>query len=185
MVFLRRPASPITILVLVAIGAFSVGFGGTGAYLAVSRTLSNQTTTGLDDPGSPSAPAVEETTTAAPLPCPQFTADAVRQSGGPGNLVELRWVQGARPGGLGGEAWICRDDDGRLYYQGHDLTGPATAATSSNTILIGGSVRGEVFLDGDIYVATNGQTRYLVGPDVFAIVNNGNRTDFTDLIQRP
>lgn len=173
------------IIVLVAIGAFAVGFGGTGAYLAVSQTLSNQTGAGPDDGGTSSAPVVEETTEAPQTPCPAFTIEAVRQSGRPGELVEVRWVQGTRPNGLGGEAWICRDSDGTLYYQGHDLTGPATAATSNNTILIGGSIRGEVSLEGETYVATNGATRYLVGPDTFAIINNGNRSDFTNLAQRP
>jgi hypothetical protein len=172
------------IILLVAIGGFAVGFGGTGAYLAVSQALAGETPAGPDQAGASTTPAVV-TTSDGGQPCPAFTIEAVRESGGPGDLVEVRWVQGTRPSGLGGEAWICLDSDGTLYYQGHDLNGPATAGTSNNTILIGGSVRGEVTRDGENYVATNGGTQYLVGPGTFAVVNDGRREDFTGLEQRP
>jgi hypothetical protein len=120
----------------------------------------------------------------APTPCPQITIDAVKAVGRPGNLVQVIYVEGSQQGSAGAEAWICRDTDDMLYYQGHDKDGPATAATSNSTILLGTPVRGSVVLEGSTYVASNpspggGATQYLVGPDVFAIVEStGNRIDF-------
>jgi hypothetical protein len=108
----------------------------------------------------------------------------VKAAGRPGNLVQVIYVEGSQQGSAGAEAWICRDTDDMLYYQGHDKDGPATAATSNSTILLGTPVRGSVVLEGSTYVASNpspggGATQYLVGPDVFAIVEStGNRIDF-------
>lgn len=178
----RRPVRPAVIVAVAAVSAFAAGLAGTATYLGVSWYLQERSST-----AGPTAlgETIPPETTVAARPCPQFTIDAVVAAGGPGNLVEVRYVQGARPSGLGGEAWICRDSDDTLYYQGHDRNGPATAATSGNTILLGGSFPGAVTRDGETYVATNGGTQYLVGPDTFAIVNNGNRQDFTNLDQRP
>ena len=164
------------IIVLVAIGAFAVGFGGTGAYLAVSQTLSNQTGAGPDDGGTSSAPVVEETTEAPQRPCPAFTIEAGRQSGRPGELVEVRWVQGTRPNGLGGEAWICRDSDDTLYYQGHDIDGEPWIE-GENVIVVGGGINGSVVQDGSAYVATVSFGQYRVSPTEFRLIgNNGTET---------
>lgn len=159
-------------IVLVAIGAFAVGFGGTGAYLAVSRALGGQTPTGPGQAGASST----ATSTPAEQPCPDFTIDRVRAEGRPGNLVEVLHVRGTKSNGDEGEAWICRDSDGTLYYQGHDIDG-APLAEGENAIIVGGGINGDVVQDGSTYVATVSFGQYRVSPNEFRLVgNNGADT---------
>ncbi len=164
---LRRSVSPALVLVLAGAGGLLTGFGGTAAYLSVSSYLAEPsappgdgggTDGGATDPSSP------DPTGGAPAaaPCPQATIDAVRRAGEPGDLVIVayargRVVQGGQIG-LEGEAWICQDSDGDLYYQGHDLTGDPPGP--SNTILLGQGIDGQLAPDGSAYVATraNGGT---------------------------
>ena len=74
-------------------------------------------------------------------------------------------------GAAGAEAWICRDSDGILYYQGHNKAGPATLATSDYTILLGTPILGSVAQNGATYTATNpsstggGSTQYIVSAE--------------------
>lgn len=102
---------------IAAVGAFAVGLAGTGAYLVVSRSLQDETaaTPGQTTPTDPGA------TTTPEQPCPDFTIGRVRAEGRPGNLVTVLYVRGTKANGEEGEAWICRDSDGTLYYQGHDI----------------------------------------------------------------
>ncbi len=85
----------------------------------------------------------------------------------------------------GAEAWICRDSDGTLYYQGHNKAGPATVATGDYTILLGTPIRGTVTQDGSTYTATNpsndgGSTQYIVSAEKLTLVlPSGARTDYT------
>ncbi len=176
-----RRVNPALAWVLVIVAA---AVAGVGAYLGVGRLLDAEASDTPTTPSGSQSPGPIDASTGAPTPCPQITIDAVKAVGRPGNLVQVIYVEGSEQGGAGAEAWICRDSDDMLYYQGHDKNGPATAATSNSTILLGTPIRGSVVLEGSTYVASNpspngGATRYLVGPDVFAIVEqSGQRTDF-------
>jgi hypothetical protein len=177
----RRPASPAAVVALCAIGALLAGAAGTAAYLGLSHYLRHQ-------PVADPVPTSTAGTTAPPAgdPCPTYTITAVKDSGGPGRLTIVLYVEGTHAGLATAEAWICRDTDGTLYYQGHDETGPPTAATSANTILLGGTVKGTVEPDGPTtYVATNGPTSYRVSPTEFAVITAAGRTDFTITTVRP
>jgi hypothetical protein len=170
----RRPASPAVVVVLAAVGALLAGVAGTGSYLGVSNYLRNQPPT--QGPGGGGT----QTSAAAPKSCPEFTASQVRNSGQPGELTVLMYVRGPHQGSrVDGEAWICRDSNGTLYYQGHDLDGE-TPEIDVNTILVGGAIRGTVSLQGSTYVAAVQNGAYRVSCEEFAFVNNGgSRSDYT------
>jgi hypothetical protein len=91
--------------------------------------------------------------------CPQISErDAKKQ------LIQVRYIKTYRS-----EVWICRDPDGGLWYQGHDLSG----ALDSNThgLLLSGVSKRE----GSLYVATNDKdgTEYQVYSDKLVIKQNG------------
>jgi hypothetical protein len=180
----RRPASAALIVSLAAVGALVAGAAGTGAYLGLSEYLHNRTVAGGPGPGGPTtATRAPTTTTAAAQPCPDYTIAAVRAKGGPGALVTVIYVKGALAGVASAEAWICRDSDDTLYYQGHELAGGTpTAATSQYTILLGGLVRGTVVQEGGVYNAySNGRSgfHYEVSRTTFAKVQaDGSRSDY-------
>jgi len=186
----RRPASTSLIVSLAAVGAVVAGAAGTAAYFAVGQYLENRTVAnGPDDPGAPTTTTPPSTTPAAE-PCPDFTIAAVKESGRPGNLTTVIYVKGRLDGQDSAEAWICRDSDGELYYQGHELIGgPPTAATSRYTVLLGGDVAGEVTVEGTTYRAytdKNPGYHYEVSPGTFAKVQaNGRRSDYEVVEVRP
>jgi hypothetical protein len=117
---------------------------------APSTTVPAPTATATKPSVSPSASGKDPATF-----CPALTEQAVRAAGLAGGLQLLRYVQGDGTGSVAGaEAWVCRNTDGVLFYQGHRQTGPFTAATSNDTILVGAGVAGKVVLDGDEFVAS-------------------------------
>jgi hypothetical protein len=107
--------------------------------------------------GSSSKPSTTPSPTADPgRSCPALTEQAVRAAGQIGGLKLLLYVSGdGVDAQAGAEAWVCQNTDGVLYYQGHRRTGPFTAATSTDTLLIGAGVRGNVVRSGTEFVATN------------------------------
>ncbi len=170
--------------VLVAVLALLAGAAGTSAYLLVGRYFDGQAQATSPRPSRSSTPASTTPTNAAD-PCPQFTVDAVRDAGRPGNLVRVIYVEVELADTAGAEAWICRDSDGTLYYQGHNKDAPATAATSDNTILLGTPINGSVTQNGSTYTATNpsstggGTTQYIVSREKLTLVlPSGARTDY-------
>jgi hypothetical protein len=165
------------IVLLAAVGAFAVGLAGTGAYVAVSRYLQDQNNTAGPDQLGETGTATPTTTPATPVePCPEFTIDRVQAEGRPGNLVTELYVRGTKANGDEGEAWICRDSDDRLYYQGHDIDGQPFAE-GENAIVVGGGINGDVTQDGSAYVATTSFGQYRVSPTEFRLVgNNGVET---------
>lgn len=180
----RRPASPGLIVTLAAAGALVAGAAGTGAYLGVSAYLDNRPGTG--DPTDPSStqttgPGESPSGPSAPA-CPEEIAAAVRDEGGLGELTQVIYVKGALDGRASAEAWICRDSDGTIYYQGHELAGPFVGGRSPYTILLGGDVEGSVAVDGNVYRAYPGGNsgfHYEVSPGTFAKVEaNGQRRDY-------
>jgi hypothetical protein len=183
----RRRISP----ALIAVVLLLAGASGTGAYLvarqviAQSDTVANgPTTTRSTSAAAPAVPPVGTSPAAAnpvqtsfPPPtadaCPAFTVAAVKAAGRPGSLKLVLYVEAALSGTGGAEAWICEDSDGSLYYQGHNKTGPATNATTGNTILVGPGVRGTVVKAGTGYSAKNpsndGTTEYIVNLEVLSV----------------
>ena len=93
--------------------------------------------------------------------CPDQTVEAVGAS-----LTVKRYIKTNRS-----EVWIC-SGGGRTYYQGHTLSGPFNGATTNSTIFLS-----TVSLNGDVFVATNNDTRYLVGKNSLQIEENGNVTN--------
>jgi hypothetical protein len=155
------------IVTLVAVGAFAVGLAGTGAYVFVTRVLQDQAAPVDVTP----TPTVTVTSTPTEQPCPAETIDRVRAAGRPGELVALLYVRGTTAAGEEGEAWICRDGDGTLYYQGHDIDG-GPWADGENALLVGGGINGDVVQDGPAYVATVDWGRYRVSPTEFRLIGN-------------
>jgi hypothetical protein len=113
--------------------------------------------------------------------CPAITAKAVADAGLNGELRLLRYVDASATGASGAEAWVCKNADGVLFYQGHRKTGRFEAATSNDTILLGRGIRGKVETEGDKgFVAINPQdaanpddpnhTEYHVSPTSFFYV---------------
>jgi hypothetical protein len=183
----RRRISPALIAVVLVLA----GAAGTGAYL-VARQIIAADGTVAQGPGTVRtttaagpvvAPAGTGSTAASPAQtsfppptadaCPDFTVAAVKAAGRPGSLKLLLYVDAALAGTDGAEAWICQDSDGSLYYQGHNKTGPATNATTNNTILVGPGIRGTVVRAGTGYSAKNpsseGQTEYIVNFEVLSV----------------
>jgi hypothetical protein len=179
----RRPASPALVVTLAAIGALVAGAAGTGAYLGVSEYLDNRpSNAGPDGSGDPTGTGGPQTT-AAGDPCPAEIGAAVKDAqSGPGNLTQVIYVKGALAGRESAEAWICRDSDGTIYYQGHELAGPFVGGASAYTLLLGGSVKGTVTVEGSVYRAfPDGSPgfHYEVSPDTFAKVEaDGDRRDY-------
>jgi hypothetical protein len=174
----RRRLSPLLVAVLVVLAALA----GTGAYFVARQYLDSRAAANGPGASRSSTPAVTTSITTA-NPCPRFTVDAVRGAGRPGNLEQVIYVEAELAGTAGAEAWICRDSDGALYYQGHNKAGPATVATSDYTILLGGPIKGSVTQDGSTYTASNpsasGSTQYMVSREKLTLVlPSGARTDY-------
>jgi len=162
--------------VLVVLAA---GFGG-GSYFVARRILSDR-----------AGRAEAATTASVDSDCPAITAKAVSDAGLNGQLQLLRYVSATVSGGSDAEAWICKNADGVLFYQGHRKTGPFEAATSDYTILLGRGILGKVATEGnDGFVATNPldpanvddpqRTEYHVAPKVFyfVVLPEGRKTEY-------
>jgi hypothetical protein len=90
--------------------------------------------------------------------CPQQTEEAAGTS-----LSVKRFVRTNRS-----EVWICAGG-GKTVYQGHVIGSPFTGATSDSTLFIG-----SVAVEGDVFTAANGETRYIVGKETLRIEKNGS-----------
>jgi hypothetical protein len=190
----------IAVLVLLAAGT------GTGSYLVTRQVLAGPAgpggaNAGAGTPGGanagpgrspaqpsatiPTGPQTTPKVTAKPQDpgtfCPAITARAVADAGLKGELRLLRYVDASATGASGAEAWVCKNADGVLFYQGHRKSGRFEAATSNDTILLGRGIRGKVETEGDKgFVAVNPQdaanpddpnhTEYHVSPTSFFYV---------------
>jgi hypothetical protein len=171
-----RRISPALAAVLIVLAAV----GGTGGYLVTRRGLadrgqiSGNGPAGTGGPTGSGAPAVAPptprttATTATPkaspvassapdaTSCPALTEAAVRARGLAGGLQLLLYVSGkATDTTAGAEAWVCKNSDGLLIYQGHRRTGPFTDVCCTDTILLASGIRGRVTAVGDGFVATS------------------------------
>jgi hypothetical protein len=124
--------------------------------------------------------------------CPAITTKAVSDAGLDAQLKLLRYVDATLTGGSPAEAWICKNTDGELFYQGHRKSGPFERATSDDTILLGRGILGKVDTEGDDgFVATNPKdpanpddperTEYHVSAKIFyfLVLPSGDRGDYT------
>lgn len=90
--------------------------------------------------------------------CPDQTVEAAGTS-----LNVKRFIKTNRS-----EVWICTGG-GKTYYQGHQL-GTAFNGATTNTSLFLSTVAPE----GDVFIANNGDTNYIVGKEFLRIEKNGN-----------
>jgi hypothetical protein len=173
-----RRIGPAFVLVLIVLAAVA----GTGGYVITRQIIGNRS----QDPnaGPTGNPSVATTTSGANptseatpdhqngqvISCPAITEQAVLDAGLGGQLQLLRYVDGRGQGGPDAQAWICKDKNGVLIYQGHRKSGPFNAATSSDTILLGSGIRGKVEERGGEFVATN--------PKDPANIDDPTRTDY-------
>jgi hypothetical protein len=167
-------------------GGANAGPGGASASAGTPSASSTRTRS----PAQPSAaiPTGPQTTPkVTPKPqdpgtsCPAITARAVADAGLNGELRLLRYVDASAAGTPGAEAWVCKNADGVLFYQGHRKSSRFEAATSNDTILLGRGIRGKVETEGDQgFVAVNpldaanpddpNHTEYHVSPTSFFYV---------------
>jgi hypothetical protein len=195
-----RRIGPAFVLVLVVLAAVA----GTGGYVVTRKIIGDRSvdasggatsnaTTGTSTTDNPTTGAATATPGANPTSgnppdrndqassCPAITEKAVRDAGLGGELQVLRYVEGRGQGGPDAEAWICKDKNGVLIYQGHRKSGPFNAATSSDTILLALGIRGKVEERGGEFVATSPRdptnlndptyTEYHVSATVFFILD--------------
>jgi hypothetical protein len=190
----RRRVSPVLIVVVVLLALGS----GAGAYVVVRNVTGGPVTSPNDAHTAPGSSHPAATTPGDPDDkCPGVTVQAVRAAGLNADLELLRYVDAVLPGGTPAEAWICRNADGLLYYQGHRKSGPLHAATSQDTILLGHGILGEVDeADKSAFAAVNPmdpknpsdqrRTVYYVSPTAFYFTDpDGNRTTYTVISTRP
>jgi hypothetical protein len=98
--------------------------------------------------------------------CPQQTEEAAGAT-----LTVKRYVKTNRS-----EAWICANGS-KLYYQGHVLGASFRGATTDTTIFLN-----TVATEGDVYIANNGDTNYIVGKETLRIEKNGNVQSNEDVV---
>jgi hypothetical protein len=121
--------------------------------------------------------------------CPKVTEQAVTDANVTGGLTLLLYVDVAapadRPTLSTAEAWVCRNKDGLLIYQGHVKSGPFNAANGDSSLLIAEGIRGSVITSGSGYLATNpnpsgpGATTYLVTSGSLVLTKpDGSKTEY-------
>jgi hypothetical protein len=192
-----RRVGPLLLVVLLVLG----GVGGTMGYLVTRQVLANNasgapgpsgiqtpgpTGTPGATPGGTSGPQVTTSATANPKDegtfCPEVTAKAMTDAGLNGKLSVLLYVEVTLPAAGPARGWVCRNEDGVLVYQGHQLSGPLDKANNGrNTIILAKGVAGEVVVEGEGYKAINmaadgKRTDYLVTKNTFKIVQSSGGT---------
>ena len=190
-----RRVGPGLIAVLVVVAAVA----GTMAYLVTRQALADrnaarQTTPPVGQTGGPTGPTQSlpapppDTPTGTPTrtrgpeqsrpgdgeSCPKLTADALAAAGLNAELSLLMYVEFVTVAGPS-RAWICRNADDVLVYQGHQRSSEFDAADNGiNTILLAEGIKGTVVeIDGG-YQATNrgpggGLFRYTATEETFTI----------------
>jgi hypothetical protein len=155
---------------------------GSGGQTASPTPEPNPGGPGGPGPTGPTSSASPDTgPTASPTPtvdpgttCPDITATALHDAGLNSELTLMLYVQLRRSGATPAEAWVCKNKDGALFYQGHMRDRPFLLATSSSSILLGTGIKGEVTTEGSGFVAVNTEpdkrTEYHVAADTFKLV---------------
>ena len=160
----------LALLILTVIGTL---FG-----FVLGRRANGDTTSGAGDRQSP-GPSTTVTTQGAPtvaaLPCPQFTGDAVK-SRDPKAALPLTLAFYVRTDKR--EAWVCRETNGNLWYQGHDKNkdfynnGNGETPKQGDNGLLLDTVTFAGSATNDKYVASNGTTQYTLTRDKLVVTGN-------------
>jgi hypothetical protein len=128
--------------------------------------------------GSPASPEPGGPLSPAGVGCLETTASAARRAGAKGELVRVLYLQAYEAGRSSRkiEVWICQDEAGRLFYQGHEGTPDdrGFSATSDRSLFLS-SVQAR---DGG-FEAKNGDTAYRARCDDFRIARSRGTTRFT------
>ena len=150
-----RRITPALVAVLLVLAALAGG----GGYLVTRQVLAARAGGSATDPrtsGPPATSAQPGPATGSATTCPALTEAAVRSKGLAGGLKLLLYVSSTGTTSVAGaEAWVCRNTDGLLIYQGHRRTGPFTDVCCSDTILLAAGIKGRVVQNGDEFVATS------------------------------
>jgi hypothetical protein len=166
MVFLAVIGASVGYIAAVRTNAAAGTGNGNGNGSTGNRNTRKPTAT-RNDPGPP--PAAR---------CPGITVQAAKDHGSPGNLIPLIYVDTDLS-----EAWICRDSNGKLWYQGHTKSAAERNGASREPFVEGVN---SLFLtdvkpeDGG-WVATNttnqGTTTFHVSEGTLKIVHANGRTE--------
>jgi hypothetical protein len=156
-----RRISPALAVLLIVLGLTAAGFSYVIARRLVAdrppgsaagSVTSDPATPGGVTPGGVTSPPVSVPKRAR---CPRPTALALEQAGLNGDLTLELYVRVRRADGRNNEAWVCRNADGVLVYQGH-TPGPLDSADNGrNTIMLAASIKGEVAAAEGGFVARN------------------------------
>jgi hypothetical protein len=184
----RRNRGHLFALSLVVVVLAVVG-GSTGYFLGL-RELHLRDVAADHDAGGGSASGSSQGAgkgSASPVPsgkpCLAETEALARQrAGSPGRLTQVMYIRtvGAQ---TGSEVWICRDSNGRLFYQGHRLSAEETAGAPREKLVEGDNA---LFLLDPVpdgvhrYIATNTDdgksTTYTVTATTLTIVKPSGAT---------
>jgi hypothetical protein len=149
---------------LAVIGA-SVGFvlglsrnddrGGQGQPTSVEQTQPPEDTPSVEAPEPGDEGEVDEEPAGYPKGdrCPKHTQKLAADAGAAGALDRQLYIRTSYS-----EVWICNDDDGRLFYQGRQLTKGPGFVEGTNALFLT-----TVTTDGPGYLAVNNDTTYRVG----------------------
>ena len=111
--------------------------------------------------------------------CPSITERAARDQGSPGDLRQRLYIKTDES-----EVWICEDRAGKLWYQGHRLSGPFQQATGSDSLFL---TTVNLKSDGG-YLAVNvterGTTDYVVYRDRLIIAGRENGRSETQPVRQ-
>jgi hypothetical protein len=158
--------------VLLAVGVLAVVGAAFGYVLGTQAKA--------DDNNGQGQVRVSQSTAKGPNPtprtgkqCPGITERAARDNGSPGDLRQRLYIKTDTS-----EVWICEDRNGKLWYQGHRLSGPFQQATGTDSLFLT-----TVNLNSDggylaVNVTERGRTEYAVYRDRLVITNReNNRSD--------
>jgi hypothetical protein len=180
----------LAVMLLTIIGA-SVGYV-LGAREARARAAAGTQPPGDERPTArptTKAPTAGASTTGAPAPeaCLDHTEQLARAAGSPGGLTVVLYVKTT-----GSEVWVCKDTDGRLWYQGHVRSDAEKASGTRGPLVEGDNALflATVEREDEGYVATNrvgdAVTRYHMSARMFLIEHSdGRREPQTVLESRP
>ena len=166
---------PALVALLVALAATAGTFG----YLVTRRVVENQAT-GVAPPGSTNtADPPGQTNTTGPSgggsqsKCPDVTVRFLNNRGINADLQLLFYVRAQKGGANYAQVWICKNADGLLIYQGHDMRARLTTADGRNSLLLADGIKGSVETEGSGYNGTNvagdKSTEYRVSREVLEI----------------
>jgi hypothetical protein len=113
----------------------------------------------------------------SPDRCPAHTVKLAQENGSSGGLTRVLYIRTARA-----QVWICADDSGTLFYQGHQWPKDERLVEGTNALFLT-----DVTRDGQSYVATN---RTSIGTTVYRVSRerltqgDGGPDDEVQIVQR-